>query len=74
MPPLFFRTDDLEAAVVMDLSNVSCAEPPLAVPVHSEILLLLAFTLVVAHGDVRAADQNLPSGMWPVCAVVATLQ
>lgn len=71
---IFFLTDDLEAAVVMDLSDVSGAEPPLAVPVHGEILLLLVFALVVAHRDVRAADQNLPSGMRPVRAVVATLQ
>lgn len=71
---LLFLTDDLEAAVVTDLSDVSGAEPPLAVPVHSEILPLHVFTLVVAHGDVGPTDQDLPSGMWPVRAVVATLE
>lgn len=58
----------------MDLADVSGAEPPLAVPVHGEILLLLVFAFVVAHRNVGAADQNLPSGMRPVRAVVATLQ
>lgn len=71
---LFFLTDDLQAAVVMDLPDVSGAEPPLAVPVHGEILLLLVFALVVAHRDIGAADQNLPSGIWPVHAVVSTLK
>lgn len=58
----------------MDLADVSGAEPPLAVAVHGEILLLLVFALVVTHRDVGAADQNLPSGMWPVRAAVPTLQ
>lgn len=71
---LFFLTDDLQAAVVMDLPDVSGAEPPLAVPVHGEILLLLVFALVVSHRDIGAADQNLPSGIWPVHAVVSTLK
>lgn len=58
----------------MDLPDVSGAEPPLAVPVHGKILLLLVFALVVAHRDIGAADQNLPSGIWPVRAVVSTLK
>lgn len=71
---LFFLTDDLQAAVIMDLPDVSGAEPPLAVAVHGEILLLLVFALVVSHRDIGAADQNLPSGIWPVHAVVSTLK
>lgn len=58
----------------MDLSDVSRAEPPLAVAVHGEILLLLVVALVVAHRDVGAADQNLASWMRFVGAAVATLQ
>lgn len=69
-PP--FLTDYLEAAVLVDLSDVSGAEPPLAVAVYEEILLVLGVPLVVSHRDIGSTDQDLPSGMWLVSAAVAT--
>lgn len=64
-------TDNLEAAVRMKLPNVSSAEPSLAVRIHEEILTVLLLVLIVSHGDVGPADQNLSSWVWFVCAVIA---
>lgn len=67
---MWMLTDDLEASVRVELPDVSGAEPPLAVPVHEEVVAVLALAFVVAHGHVGAADQDFPPRVGPVCAVV----
>lgn len=69
-PP--FLTNYLEASVFVKLSDVSCAEPPLAVFVYKEIFLVFRLVLVVPHGYVGSADQNLSSRMRLVSATVTT--
>ncbi len=69
-PP--FLTNYLEAPVFVKLSNVSRAEPPLAVLIYKEILLVFCLVLVVSHGYVGSTNQNLPSWVWPVSAAVTT--
>lgn len=56
----------------MEFSNVSSAEPSLAVLVHKEVVLDLAFAFVVTHCDIGPTNQNFPSWVGLVCAVVTT--
>lgn len=65
-------TDDLEASVRVELSNVSSAEPSLASLIHKKVVTVFAFALEVTHRYVGTADQNLPPWVWLVCAVVTT--
>lgn len=65
-------TDDLEASVGMELSDVSGAEPPLAVLIHEEVVAVLELVFVVTHGYVGTANQDFPPWVGLVCAVVAT--
>lgn len=65
-------TDDLEASVGVNLSNVSGAEPPLAVLVHKKVIAVLGLTFVVAHRYIGPADQNLSPRVGLVSAVVTT--
>jgi len=75
------HTHDLKTAVGVNLSDVSGAEPSLALVVGEEVLVfallvfaLLVFALlpVVTHGDVGPANQDLASGVGLVSAGVAT--
>lgn len=65
-------TDDLEASVMVEFSNVSGTEPSLAARVHIKVVAVLVFIFVVTHRYVRAANQNFPPGVGFVCAVVTT--
>lgn len=65
------HTHYLQAAVRMDLSNVSSAEPPLTCFVH-KIVLVHVLLLVITQGDVGTANQNFSPGVWLVFAGVAT--
>lgn len=67
-PP--FLTDDLEAAVGVKLADVAGAEPPLSPLVHEKVVADFVGGFVIAHGDVGAADEDLPSGVGLVRAVV----
>lgn len=67
------HTHYLQAAVGVDLSNVSSAEPPLTCFVH-KILLVHVLLLVVAEGDVGTANQNFSSGVRLVFAGVAAFK
>ena len=58
---LVFLTDDLEAAVGVELPDVARAEPALAAVVHEEVQAVPGLVLVVAHGDVGPPDQDLPT-------------
>ena len=64
-------TNDLEASIRMDLSYVSRTEPALAGFIHKEVLVL-GLVLVVTHGNIGPANQNLTSWGGSVCDVVAT--
>lgn len=64
------HTHDLQTAVRMNLSNVSGAEPPLTRFVH-KVFVAHVLLLVVAHGDIGAADQNFSSWVWLVFPCVA---
>jgi len=66
------HTDDLEASVSVELSDVSCTEPPLAALIHKKVLAVFGFILVVAHGYIRTANHNLPPWVGLVGAVVTT--
>lgn len=65
-------TDDLEASVRVELSDVSGAEPSLPSLIHKKVVTVFAFTLEVTHRYVGSADQNLSPWVWLVCAVVTT--
>lgn len=69
IPPPPSLTNYLETSIFVNLSNISCAEPPLAILVFEEIL---AFCLVVSHCNVDSTHQNLSSRMWLVGAAVTT--
>lgn len=56
----------------MELSDVPGAEPPLASLVHEKVVAGRVLVFVVAHGDVGAADEDLPPGVGLVCAVITT--
>lgn len=70
-PASVFLTNDLEAAVFMNFSHISCAEPPLAILIYKEILVF-GLALVVTLCNIGSTDQNLSSGMWLVTATVTT--
>lgn len=65
-------TDDLKAPVRVELSDVSCIEPALAILVDKKILFRLGLIFVVTHRYVRSTDQNLPSWVGLVCTEVTT--
>lgn len=65
-----FLTDYLQAPVLVKLPDVSRAEPPLAVLIHKEVVLVFRLHLVVSHGHVGSADQNLSPRMRLVCAAI----
>lgn len=73
-PPLHppFLTNYLEASVFVKLSDVSCAEPPLAVFIYKEIFSGFCLVLVVSHGYAGSTNQNLSSWMRLVGATVTT--
>lgn len=53
----------------MKLSDVPGAEPPLPPLVHEKVVAVLV-VFVIAHRDVGAADDDFPSGVGLVCAVI----
>lgn len=63
-------TNDLQAAIRVELANVPGAEPPLPILIHKEVLLVLGITLVIAHCYIGTPNQNLPSGVGLVRVVV----
>lgn len=65
-------TDDLEASVRVELSDVSGAEPSLAVLIHKEVFTVLGLVFVVTHCYVGTADQDFPPRVGLVRAVVTT--
>lgn len=65
-------TDDLEASVMVELSNVSGTEPPLAVRIHKKVVTVLGIIFVVAHRYIGAANQNFPPWVGLVRTVVTT--
>lgn len=69
---LIALTNNLQTAISMKLADVSGVEPPLAFLIHEEVLTVLLSVLVVTHGYVGPADQNLPSRTGPVCAAIST--
>lgn len=71
-PASVFLTNYLEASVFVNLSHISCAEPPLAILIYKEILLVFGLALVVSQCNIGSTDQNLSSGMWLVGATVTT--
>lgn len=56
----------------MEFSDISGAEPPLPLIIHKKVLPVLVFVFVVAHCNVRTADQNLSPGVGLVRTVVTT--
>lgn len=66
------HTDNLKTAVGVHLSYITSAEPLLAVLIHKEVLVITAFTPVVAHGHVRTSDEDLTTRMRLVMLRIAT--
>lgn len=71
---LYIRTltNDLEAPVLLKLSDIPRTEPTLAVLIHKELLLVSCFLSVVSHCDIGSANHNLSSRAGLVCASVTT--
>lgn len=67
-----FLTDDLKASVRVELSNVSCTEPTLAILVDKKVLLVLGLILIVPHCYIGPTNYNFPSWVGLVCAEVTT--
>lgn len=67
------HTHYLQTSVRVDLSYVSCTEPPLTLLVH-KVVLAVTLVPIVTHSDVRPSNQNLPSGVRFVPIGVASLQ
>lgn len=70
--PASFLTNYLQAAILLDLADVSRAEPPLSILILEEIFLLPGLAPVIPHSDVGSANQDLSSRMWLVSAAVPT--
>lgn len=66
------HTDNLEAAIRVKLSDVSGAEPTLAVRIHKEVLSVLLLVFIVTHCDVGTANHNLSSWVWFIGAEITT--
>lgn len=69
---MILLTNDLQATIRVELADVSCAEPPLLLSIHKEVLLVLSLVLVVAHGDIGPSYDYLPPGVRLVSAVVTS--
>ncbi len=57
---------------MVKFSDVSGAEPALAVRIHKEVLSVLLLVFIVTHGDIGTTNQNLSSWVWFICAEVTT--
>lgn len=71
-PTHLFLTYYLKAPVFVKLSYVSRAEPPLAILIHKEVVLVFRFTLVVSHCYVWSTNHNLSSRTGLVCTTITT--
>lgn len=64
-------TNDLKATVRVELANVSCAEPALAIFVHKKVFLVLRLIFIVTHSNIWPTNQNFPSRSGLVSTVVS---
>lgn len=65
-------TNDLEAAVGVELSDIPGAEPSLASLVHEKVVADCVLVFVIAHRYIGAADEDFSPGIGLVCAVITT--
>lgn len=65
-------TNDLEAAVGVELPDIPGAEPPLASLVHKKVVADCVLVFVIAHRYIGAADEDFSPGVGLVRAVITT--
>lgn len=70
VPLCWHLTNDLEAAVRVELSDIPGAEPPLASLVHEKVLADCVLAFVIAHRYIGAADEDFSPRVGLVCAVI----